>query len=441
MTRTSWKIKASAAVLFAVFSIETTERIKASPDLLVLNSNFYIIATIATTIMYFLILYMYVNHVTSPRSKVAIIAGFLCTIVAILSMHFFLRPPRWDFQFRMIFTIDKASLIVLMLLMYLRDVSMKILSALFVSLVGLFIVHYTDPYRQPFNSIITGSIGTVIFLISFWFYMRVNLDRKWKIMTVVFFIFVMFGIILTYILCFRYSHWDALFYIIHAMDMCLVLTYPLFKSSYELLKSDQDDFLELIVLPTRFTLENLLKATKNFQFPIGEGGSSTVYKGILSDGSDVAVKRIKGQTSEEDEFKTEISILASLQHFNLVHLLGYCLTTRGEKYLVYPFFENGSLDSWIFSVEEKRCHLTWKVRYQIAVDVAKALSYLHHDCRHQILHLDVKPANILLDGGFRAKLSDFGISRTMGRGDRTIMTRSRGTVRKFIHSSKKKYWK
>ncbi|KAJ3685293.1 hypothetical protein LUZ61_014457 [Rhynchospora tenuis] len=181
-------------------------------------------------------------------------------------------------------------------------------------------------------------------------------------------------------------------------------------------------------LPTRFMFKDLQNATNNFQINNGEGGSGTIFKGTLTDGSIIAVKHIKGQQSGENEFKTEITIIASLQHINLVHLLGYCLTQNGERYLVYPFFENGSLDAWLFADEDKRSHLTWALRYQIAVDVSKALAYLHHDCRHRILHLDIKPANILLDGSFRALLSDFGISRSMERDKANVMTRARGTV-------------
>ncbi|KAJ1689953.1 hypothetical protein LUZ63_014108 [Rhynchospora breviuscula] len=174
--------------------------------------------------------------------------------------------------------------------------------------------------------------------------------------------------------------------------------------------------------------KDLQNATKNFQIKIGEGGSGTIFKGTLTDGSIIAVKHIKGQKNGENEFKTEITIIASLQHINLVHLLGYCLTQNDERYLVYPFFENGSLDAWLFADGDKRKHLTWPVRYQIAVDVSKALAYLHHDCRHQILHLDIKPANILLTESFRALLSDFGISRSMERDKVNVITRARGTV-------------
>ncbi|XP_078154511.1 putative receptor-like protein kinase At5g20050 isoform X2 [Carex rostrata] len=181
-------------------------------------------------------------------------------------------------------------------------------------------------------------------------------------------------------------------------------------------------------LPTRFTIKNLEAATGKFQAPIGEGASGAVFKGTLADGSTIAVKRIKWKPSGETEFRTEMTIIASRQHVNLVHLLGFCLSPRGDHYLIYPFLENGSLDAWLFTDNGKRSHLTWALRYRIAIDVAKALAYLHHECHERILHLDVKPANILLDGDFRAQLSDFGISKLIGKDESSVMTRARGTV-------------
>ncbi|KAJ4802449.1 Receptor protein kinase [Rhynchospora pubera] len=183
-------------------------------------------------------------------------------------------------------------------------------------------------------------------------------------------------------------------------------------------------------LPTRFTIKELETATASFQFQalIGEGASGAVFKGALADGSTIAVKRIKWQPSGEEEFRTEITVIASLQHVNLVRLLGYCHSPRGDHYLIYPFFENGSLDAWLFKDDQKRSQLTWALRCDIAVDIAKALAYLHHDCHHRILHLDVKPANILLDRNFRALLSDFGISKLIGRDESSVMTRARGTA-------------
>jgi serine/threonine protein kinase len=77
----------------------------------------------------------------------------------------------------------------------------------------------------------------------------------------------------------------------------------------------------------------------------------------------------------------------------------------GQCHLVYPFFKHGSLDWWLFNGEERRRLLPWPARRLIAVDVAKALAYLHHECHRQIFHVDVKPANILLDGGLQAHVS------------------------------------
>ncbi|XP_078161355.1 putative receptor-like protein kinase At5g20050 isoform X2 [Carex rostrata] len=181
-------------------------------------------------------------------------------------------------------------------------------------------------------------------------------------------------------------------------------------------------------LPARFTIKDLETATANFQEPIGEGASGAVFKGTLTDGTTIAVKRIKWQPSGETEFRTEMTIIASRQHVNLVRLLGFSLSPRGDHYLIYPFLANGSLDAWLFKDNQKRSHLTWALRYVIAIDVAKALAYLHHECHQRILHLDVKPANILLDGEFRALLSDFGISKLIGKDESSVMTRARGTV-------------
>jgi serine/threonine protein kinase len=104
---------------------------------------------------------------------------------------------------------------------------------------------------------------------------------------------------------------------------------------------------------------------------------------------------------------------------SLVRILGYCLLrgVDGEghgQYLVYPFFEHGSLDWWLFHGEERRRLLPWPTRRRVAADVARALAYLHEcNCHRQILHLDIKPANILLDGGLLGHVSDFGISMSM----------------------------
>ncbi|XP_058074559.1 probable receptor-like protein kinase At5g20050 [Magnolia sinica] len=184
-------------------------------------------------------------------------------------------------------------------------------------------------------------------------------------------------------------------------------------------------------LPSKFRYEELEAATDNFQALLGRGASASVFKGILDDGTPVAVKRIEGVEHGDREFRAEVTAIASVQHVNLVRLLGYCCVIDGPRFLVYEFVHNGSLDGWIFPQGNCRggrddC-LSWSLRYRVAIDVAKALAYLHHDCRSRVLHLDVKPENILLNENFRAQVSDFGLSKLMGRDESRVVTTVRGT--------------
>ncbi|OAY77579.1 putative receptor-like protein kinase [Ananas comosus] len=187
-------------------------------------------------------------------------------------------------------------------------------------------------------------------------------------------------------------------------------------------------FGEVVGLPKRIPYRELKEATRNFQTPIGRGGSGSVFKGILGDGLPVAVKRIEGELRGEREFRSEITAILSVQHVSLVRIVGYCIIPRSYRFLVYEYFENGSLDNWIFpkAGRENNC-LNWALRYQVAIDVAKALAYLHHQCRQRILHLDVKPENILVDENFRAHVTDFGISRLLGVDETSVITTVRGT--------------
>lgn len=197
----------------------------------------------------------------------------------------------------------------------------------------------------------------------------------------------------------------------------------------EELRVEYSFFRKVAGLPSKFSFEALAAATDNFQCVAGRGSSGTVFKGILDDGTAVAVKRIDGAEHVDKEFKSEVSAIASVQHVNLVRLLGFCLVPRGPRFLVYEYMEHGSLHKWIFphAGADRRC-LPWAQRYQVAVDVAKALAYLHHDCRSKVLHLDVKPENILLDDRFRGLLSDFGLSKLMGKEQSRVVTTVRGTT-------------
>ncbi|KAI4325951.1 hypothetical protein MLD38_031309 [Melastoma candidum] len=108
--------------------------------------------------------------------------------------------------------------------------------------------------------------------------------------------------------------------------------------------------------------------------------------------------------------QTEVSAIVSIWHTYLTRLYCYCCVPDGPRFLLYEFKPKGSLDWWIFTesgmMNRPRGCLSWSLRYRAAVDVAKVLAYLHHDCRFRVLHLNVKPQNILLDGSYRAIVLD-----------------------------------
>ncbi|KAJ8570339.1 hypothetical protein K7X08_037311 [Anisodus acutangulus] len=163
-----------------------------------------------------------------------------------------------------------------------------------------------------------------------------------------------------------------------------------------------------------FSYEELKLATKGFNSTriIGHGAFGTVYKGILSDtGGIVAVKRCSHNGQGKAEFLSELSIIGTLRHRNLVRLQGWC-HEKGEILLVYDLMPNGSLDKALF---ESRKVLPWSHRRKILLGVASALAYLHQECENQVIHRDIKSSNIMLDEGFNARLGDFGLARQVTR--------------------------
>ncbi|CAI0407073.1 unnamed protein product [Linum tenue] len=179
----------------------------------------------------------------------------------------------------------------------------------------------------------------------------------------------------------------------------------------------------------QFDFETIRVATNDFsqKSKLGEGGFGVVYKGTLSNGQEVAVKRLKKDSAQgHREFKNEVKLVAKLEHRNLVKLLGFCLK-GGEMLLIYEFIPNASLDHFLFDVDKKK-DLSWERRYKIIIGVTRGMTYLHEESRLRIIHRDLKASNILLDAEMVPKISDFGMARLFDTDEtRAITNRIVGT--------------
>ncbi|XP_074574564.1 receptor-like serine/threonine-protein kinase SD1-8 [Curcuma longa] len=183
------------------------------------------------------------------------------------------------------------------------------------------------------------------------------------------------------------------------------------KRSLHRTENEEEKNLELPL----FDLSTIRDATNNFSVDnkLGEGGFGPVYKGKLEDDREIAVKRLSNTSTQgAAEFKNEVTLIAKLQHRNLVRLLGCCIQ-GGERMLIYEYMANGSLDAILFD-ELQGALLDWTKRYNIILGIARGLLYLHHDSRLRIIHRDLKASNVLLDKEMNPKISDFGMARIFG---------------------------
>ncbi|KAL6842962.1 hypothetical protein ACP4OV_027275 [Aristida adscensionis] len=194
------------------------------------------------------------------------------------------------------------------------------------------------------------------------------------------------------------------------------------KKPYPNMYSTEAEDLE-IVESMMIDISTLRAATGDFveTNKLGEGGFGAVYKGVLPDGDEIAVKRLsKSSTQGVEELKNQLALVAKLNHRNLVRLVGVCLEQQ-ERLLVYEFVPNRSLDLFLFDTN-KRGQLDWGQRYKIINGIARGLQYLHEDSQLKVVHRDLKASNILLDVNMNPKISDFGLARIFGQDQTQAVT-------------------
>jgi hypothetical protein len=211
--------------------------------------------------------------------------------------------------------------------------------------------------------------------------------------------------------------------------ICVFVVYCLwYKNKSKDLEEDEIEDWELEYWPHRFSYEELSQATNGFSKDqlLGSGGFGKVYRGILSNNSEIAVKCVNHDSKQGlREFMAEISSMGRLQHKNLVQMRGWCRKSN-ELMLVYDYMPNGSLDRYIFHKPKKL--LNWQQRRQVLADVAEGLNYLHHGWDQVVVHRDIKSSNILLDSDMRGRLGDFGLAKLYSHNEVPNTTRVVGTL-------------
>ncbi|KAK3119996.1 hypothetical protein QOZ80_9AG0679190 [Eleusine coracana subsp. coracana] len=196
----------------------------------------------------------------------------------------------------------------------------------------------------------------------------------------------------------------------------------------------------LSTLPNELPANFLKDITNNFstERELGKGAFGTVYKGILPHGEVIAVKQLDQNSAvpQEKQFKNEVINLMAAQHENIVKLVGYCHGTQKkvvehnrkyiivdvtETFLCYEYLSKGSLDKYLFGSGVK---IDWDTRFKIIKGICQGLHFLHNGMDQPVVHMDLKPDNILLDNNMIPKISDFGLSRLIGQEQTRLNTQT-----------------
>uniref|UniRef100_A0A5B7B165 Putative serine/threonine-protein kinase n=1 Tax=Davidia involucrata TaxID=16924 RepID=A0A5B7B165_DAVIN len=209
------------------------------------------------------------------------------------------------------------------------------------------------------------------------------------------------------------------------MNFCCLGTFNLFKKKSG---RGQTPGEEIATNNVRlFSYNSLRSATGNFHPSnrIGGGGYGVVYRGVLRDGTQVAIKSLSAESKQgTNEFLTEINMISNIQYSNLVQLIGCCVEGN-NRILVYEYLENNSLAIALLGSKGKRIALDWPQRAAICIGAASGLAFLHEE---GIVHRDIKASNILLDGNFHPKIGDFGLAKLFPDNVTHVSTRVAGTV-------------
>ncbi|KAL3536508.1 hypothetical protein ACH5RR_004969 [Cinchona calisaya] len=179
-----------------------------------------------------------------------------------------------------------------------------------------------------------------------------------------------------------------------------------------------------------FSYNSLRSATGNFHpsSRVGGGGFGVVYRGVLRDGTRVAIKCLSAESKQgTTEFLTEINMISNIRHQNLVQLIGCCIE-GSSRILVYEFMENNSLASSLLGSKGKRLDIDWPKRAHICIATAAGLAFLHEEADPRIVHRDIKASNILLDENLHPKIGDFGLAKLFPDNVTHVSTRVAGTV-------------